>query len=503
MSDFQRKSEVQPVFAAVGEMYQALADAKKKKKKKIHDQYHGDDDHDDDGQMHDIALGAVNSTTHGRDRNAFAAEWRRHKQTMILPDKLHTYVIMTFQHAQFLPPSATAVEPQHDRDSDETLTPTPVNDDEEDVQTQKVEGTHNSREPHPHPSPHQPSPSGDTHDNDSNMRSPPPTTTTTSSRSSNNLRLSERLAQTREYCNATNVKYNVKLVEFTDTTTTSAATLMALSSSQKKTLPDSEKGDDLRDGGSAEKSANPKKMINKTSSGGGAVGGHKTPPPRNDADTYTTTAVKHVKQGLSMIEYSEDATEWKDESRVVFWRWACALMDAMKRSRTEKEQHVRHCRSEVDSCSCDGSQHATTTATSAAAAAVVTENPAAADNNDALLVDAYEEEEEEEGESSAVAPPWTLVDWVDPATGLPCSGTCGPCAWNEADAVEQFVSGCDVVHVGTAGGGCRLVVHPRFGENVYPATAVVVLPEYHPPLPSPIAAPITASSHSTTMSMIS
>jgi Fe-S cluster biogenesis protein NfuA len=61
-------------------------------------------------------------------------------------------------------------------------------------------------------------------------------------------------------------------------------------------------------------------------------------------------------------------------------------------------------------------------------------------------------------------------DAADPVTGLALSGECGPSTYTESDAIEQLLA-YELLHVGTAGGGCRMVQHPRFGVDVYPATA--------------------------------
>uniref|UniRef100_A0A7S1QHE6 Uncharacterized protein n=1 Tax=Neobodo designis TaxID=312471 RepID=A0A7S1QHE6_NEODS len=66
--------------------------------------------------------------------------------------------------------------------------------------------------------------------------------------------------------------------------------------------------------------------------------------------------------------------------------------------------------------------------------------------------------------------PW--VDWPDPATGLAASHECGPCTYSEVDAIEQLLT-YEVVHVGTSGGGCRMISHPKHGFDVYPATLLI------------------------------
>ncbi len=44
--------------------------------------------------------------------------------------------------------------------------------------------------------------------------------------------------------------------------------------------------------------------------------------------------------------------------------------------------------------------------------------------------------------------------------------------YSEVDGIEQLLT-YEVTHVGTAGGGCRMVSHPKFGLDVYPATLFV------------------------------
>lgn len=69
----------------------------------------------------------------------------------------------------------------------------------------------------------------------------------------------------------------------------------------------------------------------------------------------------------------------------------------------------------------------------------------------------------------------TWVDWTDPATGLPVLGTVGPATYCECDALEQLCS-VDVEVVAGAGGACRMVQHPKWGVNVYPASGFVAVP---------------------------
>lgn len=180
-----------------------------------------------------------------------------------------------------------------------------------------------------------------------------------------------------KHLGASNVKYSVKLSHVRDTTTSAAALAPQQHKREEQQKEEEEDGTGAKDSSSSRRSKAP-----------------------------------------SLIEYSDDATEWKDESRLVFWKWAAEVFEQL--------------------------------------------------DDTTVSID-----------TTPPASEWSLFDWVDPATGLPCgTGACGPCSWNEAEAVEHLVPGCDLVHVGTAGGGCRLIVHPQFGENVYPATAVVVLPEY-------------------------
>lgn len=68
-----------------------------------------------------------------------------------------------------------------------------------------------------------------------------------------------------------------------------------------------------------------------------------------------------------------------------------------------------------------------------------------------------------------------FMDWPDPATGLPVKSKRGPSTFNDADTIQQFFSYNSVLIAGP-GGGCRMIEHPRFGLNVYPAAGVVVVP---------------------------
>eukprot|EP00744_Colponema_vietnamica_P010095 GILI01014294.1.p1 GENE.GILI01014294.1~~GILI01014294.1.p1 ORF type:complete len:226 (-),score=20.98 GILI01014294.1:250-927(-) len=60
------------------------------------------------------------------------------------------------------------------------------------------------------------------------------------------------------------------------------------------------------------------------------------------------------------------------------------------------------------------------------------------------------------------------VDYADPATGLPVLTRGSSAVYCESDAIEQLLS-MELMHVN----GCRMVIHPIFGEQVYPASAVV------------------------------
>lgn len=67
------------------------------------------------------------------------------------------------------------------------------------------------------------------------------------------------------------------------------------------------------------------------------------------------------------------------------------------------------------------------------------------------------------------------VNWTDPATGLPVSGSVGPSIFSEGDAIEQLMA-YELVLVAGSGGGCRMVQHPRWGVNVYPVTGFISVP---------------------------
>ncbi|KAI5689802.1 hypothetical protein MNV84_05975 [Leishmania braziliensis] len=68
-----------------------------------------------------------------------------------------------------------------------------------------------------------------------------------------------------------------------------------------------------------------------------------------------------------------------------------------------------------------------------------------------------------------------FMDWPDPATGLPICTERGSTIFSDADAIQQFFSFNSVLIAGP-GGGCRMIEHPRFGLNVYPAVGVLVVP---------------------------
>ncbi|KPI90187.1 hypothetical protein ABL78_0705 [Leptomonas seymouri] len=77
--------------------------------------------------------------------------------------------------------------------------------------------------------------------------------------------------------------------------------------------------------------------------------------------------------------------------------------------------------------------------------------------------------------STGDVPPALFMDWPDPATGLPVKSKRGPSTFNDSDAIQQFFSYNSELISGP-GGGCRMIEHPRFGLNVYPAAGVVALP---------------------------
>ncbi|GET90828.1 hypothetical protein, unknown function [Leishmania tarentolae] len=70
-----------------------------------------------------------------------------------------------------------------------------------------------------------------------------------------------------------------------------------------------------------------------------------------------------------------------------------------------------------------------------------------------------------------------FMDWPDPATGLPRCTERGSTIFCDADAIQQFFSFNSEI-IASPGGGCRMIEHPRFGLNVYPAAGVLVLPRY-------------------------
>lgn len=128
----------------------------------------------------------------------------------------------------------------------------------------------------------------------------------------------------------------------------------------------------------------------------------------------------------SLIEFSEEASECKDHGRDRF----CAFMGLVKEAVMEEYQ-------------------ATATAIG--------------------------EEKEEVGSSSSSGSRDVVVDWSDPATGIPMEGECGPCVYSDADGIEQVLS-FELVHICGPGGGCRVISHPRWGSSVYPATGFISAP---------------------------
>ena len=68
-----------------------------------------------------------------------------------------------------------------------------------------------------------------------------------------------------------------------------------------------------------------------------------------------------------------------------------------------------------------------------------------------------------------------IIDWPDPATGIPMNGECGPSIYTELDGLEQMTN-YEVIYVCGPGGGCKVVTHPSFGTSVYPSTGFVIGP---------------------------
>lgn len=67
------------------------------------------------------------------------------------------------------------------------------------------------------------------------------------------------------------------------------------------------------------------------------------------------------------------------------------------------------------------------------------------------------------------------ADYCDPISGLP-SVQRGAQPYSEAAGCEVFLP-YDFVHVGTAAGGCKMVEHPTWGHNVYPASIFTTAPQ--------------------------
>ena len=127
----------------------------------------------------------------------------------------------------------------------------------------------------------------------------------------------------------------------------------------------------------------------------------------------------------SLIAFSDEATEFKDDSRDQFF-------DFMKEVQARLHLPIS------SSCGESSSEPAESSSISTA---------------------------------SASSNRW-FVDWVDPATGLPVQSANTSSIYCESDGIEQLLK-MGIVYVNGPGGGCRLVDHPRFGINVYPATGFV------------------------------
>ena len=95
---------------------------------------------------------------------------------------------------------------------------------------------------------------------------------------------------------------------------------------------------------------------------------------------------------------------------------------------------------------------------------------------DSRLKVVMEEKTEESGDADSFdRSRQPVVDYSDPATGLPMVGQPGPTVYSDADGVEQLLT-FDVQYICGPGGGCRVISHPKFGMSVYPATGFVAAP---------------------------
>ena len=62
--------------------------------------------------------------------------------------------------------------------------------------------------------------------------------------------------------------------------------------------------------------------------------------------------------------------------------------------------------------------------------------------------------------------PETMLDWVDPSTGLMMKGDNYNAVYQEQIGVDYYLKSYKSVQVGM----CRLVDHPKFGLGCYPAS---------------------------------
>ena len=136
----------------------------------------------------------------------------------------------------------------------------------------------------------------------------------------------------------------------------------------------------------------------------------------------------------SLIAFSDDATEFKDESREHFFNFMREVRGRLCTSRSPSVSSSSQC--ETASNGIDGGDNASTVSP---------------------LLDANSK--------------W-FVDWVDPATGLPVNTNTTSTIFCESDGVEQLLK-MEIVYVNGPGGGCRLIKHPQYGINSYPASGFV------------------------------
>lgn len=154
------------------------------------------------------------------------------------------------------------------------------------------------------------------------------------------------------------------------------------------------------------------------------------PPEESENEKNVSGKYLQSDRVSALISYSPSSLEWKDNSRSVFFDFLNNVTNALKESFFREISRGQCCTSSF--------------ATNASKSMV---------HGDAFFIDA-----------------------TDPASGIPLVSHRGSTIFLDFDSIERFFS-FESVLVPTVSGGCRMVSHPKYGLDVYPASIVVAIPQ--------------------------